>query len=523
MILPIVTRELRLAARRRRTYYERMLVAAVWAAIAGCALAIAVREGFVSQFGRDFFTVLAVGMSIWAIVSGWSGFDTLSGEKRAGTLGFLFLTDLTGTDVVLGKLASVTLPSFYELLAALPLLAVCLLFGGITAAEFFKTGLAVLSLFFFSKCVTILSSTIFRQAGNVGGFIGLAMFFYFFIWLTGEIVGDVWRVSPLPFLIINPVFPIYCVLDGNPGVPAYWISLTLVYLQAWLLLKLACRRLPHSWQDRHPRPSLWKRCVNRLRPRRPANRLLARERLDLNAFFWLAGRKQPSSTGIWICFSLITGGTALVAFLARRNFHDFCGPLSVFMIMVLHFALKMGILGEGSRLLEFRQSGLLEAVLCGTPFSERDILRGLSLHLRRLYTGPVIGTLVVSVILAVLAHFTFRKDDQERNSLMHFAIGSGLVFPTDMVTLALAGMRSALSRKKLGSAVPLLLLWISLGQLFLLIILANAEGRPRHPGRWMGFLLIWLAQDLVICWLLARELRIRFRRWVVPNSPQTRS
>ncbi len=93
----------------RRGGGER-IAGAWWSRLSGRPLAV--RGAFEAQIGKAFFGVLAIGMSIWAIVSGWAGYDTLSSEKREGTLGFLFLTNLTGTDVVLGKLVSIALPAF---------------------------------------------------------------------------------------------------------------------------------------------------------------------------------------------------------------------------------------------------------------------------------------------------------------------------------------------------------------------------------------------------------------------------
>jgi len=57
--------------------------------------------------------------------------DCLSEEKREGTLGLLFLTDLKGYDVVLGKLAGTSLNALYSLLAVVPLLAVPLLLAAV--------------------------------------------------------------------------------------------------------------------------------------------------------------------------------------------------------------------------------------------------------------------------------------------------------------------------------------------------------------------------------------------------------
>jgi len=65
--------------------------------------------------------------------------DCLSEEKREGTLGFLFLTDLRGYDVVFGKLVATSLRGFYAMLAALPVMGVTLVLGGITGEQFWKT------------------------------------------------------------------------------------------------------------------------------------------------------------------------------------------------------------------------------------------------------------------------------------------------------------------------------------------------------------------------------------------------
>jgi ABC-type transport system involved in multi-copper enzyme maturation permease subunit len=71
--------------------------------------------------------------------------DALSEEKREGTLGLLFLTDLRGHDVVFGKLAANAMNLFYGLLAVAPLLAIPLLLGGITGSQYARTVLVLLN------------------------------------------------------------------------------------------------------------------------------------------------------------------------------------------------------------------------------------------------------------------------------------------------------------------------------------------------------------------------------------------
>src|SRR4051812_12692098 len=130
VLLPIVDRELRVAARRASTYWMRC-VAAMLVLIVFLVL-LANGRGSMAQMGKHLLNamgVLALGFSMLAGVFLTS--DCLSEEKREGTLGLLFLTDLKGYDVVLGKLAANSLHAFFGLLAIFPVLGLSLLLGGV--------------------------------------------------------------------------------------------------------------------------------------------------------------------------------------------------------------------------------------------------------------------------------------------------------------------------------------------------------------------------------------------------------
>ena len=101
-------------------------------------------------------------MVLYCLLSGvWFTADCLSEEKREGTLGLLFLTDLKGYDVVFGKLVATSLNGFYAVLAVVPILALPLLLGGVTGGEFGRMALVVVNTLFFSlalgMCVSALS------------------------------------------------------------------------------------------------------------------------------------------------------------------------------------------------------------------------------------------------------------------------------------------------------------------------------------------------------------------------------
>ena len=126
--LPIADRELRVAARKRSTFWLRVAAAITGLLIgSGCLLLSRVYGASPARMGSILFHTLT-----WlCLVAGLSAglfftSDCLSEEKREGTLGLLFLTDLRGYDVVLGKLLATSLRGFYALLALLPILAITL-------------------------------------------------------------------------------------------------------------------------------------------------------------------------------------------------------------------------------------------------------------------------------------------------------------------------------------------------------------------------------------------------------------
>src|SRR5689334_8844113 len=123
--LPVVERELRVASRRRYTYWTRFFAALgtltlctwIWGWLTdGQPAADRGQSLFRTIAGLAFVYSLFVGIATTA--------DCLSEEKRDGTLGLLFLTDLTGFDVVLGKLAATSLNAFYRLVSVFPILAI---------------------------------------------------------------------------------------------------------------------------------------------------------------------------------------------------------------------------------------------------------------------------------------------------------------------------------------------------------------------------------------------------------------
>lgn len=161
--LPIVDRELREGSRRRATYWLRVRVAFQALLIGVVAYFINLLNPQVKLGAVLFWGLAGVSMVFCLLAGRRSTADCLSQEKREGTLGLLFLTDLKGYDVVLGKLVATSISGFYALLAIFPVLAIPLLAGGMTNGEFWRMVLVLLNTFFLSLAIGMFASAVSRE------------------------------------------------------------------------------------------------------------------------------------------------------------------------------------------------------------------------------------------------------------------------------------------------------------------------------------------------------------------------
>ena len=93
-LLPIVARELRIASRRLSTYWVRT-GAALMVIVVGTWFFLMMQRQAPREIAMVLFGVLTGSSVLYCLLSGVrSTADCLSEEKREGTLGLLFLTDL---------------------------------------------------------------------------------------------------------------------------------------------------------------------------------------------------------------------------------------------------------------------------------------------------------------------------------------------------------------------------------------------------------------------------------------------
>src|SRR6185295_7206006 len=177
---PIVERELRVATRRRATYWSRVVAAIIGIAVTVWMIGTLGTLVTPAMMGARLFNTLASLAFFCCLFPGVVlTADCLSEEKREGTLGLLFLTDLTGANVVFGKLMVTSLSAFYGVLAVFPMMAVPFFMGGITPGEFWRMVAVLMNTLFFSLAAGMLLSALCRRAqrsmlGTAGLIAGMA-------------------------------------------------------------------------------------------------------------------------------------------------------------------------------------------------------------------------------------------------------------------------------------------------------------------------------------------------------------
>jgi ABC-type transport system involved in multi-copper enzyme maturation permease subunit len=403
--LPIVERELRVAARQRSTYWLRTVAALIALVIGSACLLLFGISGFAGPFGPGsmvfgaimwLFVCLALGAGLFFTS------DSLSEEKREGTLGFLFLTDLRGYDVVAGKLLATSLRGFFPLLAFFPIVALTLLMGGVTGTEFWKASLALLNALFFSLATGLFVSAISRDSQRaLVATLFLMLFFVFAGPLADATIAHIAGRGFQPlFSFSSPGYVFQAA--GGWGRTFFWQGLLTTQATAWVLFAFACLLIPHTWQQKAGKTAVATRTwVYDWRYGKTARRTRLRNKLlPINPVLWLATRERWQLSGLWVLALLAVGVVAWLAIeIPTQGWMMLSFPVGFFMLL-----LYLGAASQSSRFfVEARRSGLIELMLA-TPLSERKIVLGQWRALLRTFAIPVCVVLVLQLITSGLSH-----------------------------------------------------------------------------------------------------------------------
>jgi len=526
--LPIVDRELREGSRRRGTYWLRVRVAFQALLIGLAAYFINLLQPQV-KLGTVLFWGLAGVSMIFCLLAGRrSTADCLSYEKREGTLGLLFLTDLKGYDVVLGKLVATSISGFYALVAIFPVLAIPLLAGGMTNGEFWRMVLVLVNTFFLSLAIGMFASAVSREYRAA-----MAMNFFLALLVMAmpaacEAGCEMRLHRHVPWLFYScPVFSFLgCSAGSHPGAAQdFWGSLAVSHGLAWMLTLLACWIVPRTWGDKPaPAPSRrwrWRDLGRRINYGSDAKCAAFRQRaLDVNAYFWLAGRARLKPAHVWLFL-----GLAAAWWVQGRLKNGASLEEGVFIAtgVIINATLKFWIAMEaGQRLGEDRRSGAFEWLLA-TPLTVGDFLRGQILALRRQFLKPllVVTALEVALVLAFKRRSFFTTGD-----ILTCIAGICMLW-ADVVALTWVAMAAALICKNQTQATShtvvriLILPWVAyatimscLGLLYLADLIRWQPGGQFGLGLWFG---LGLATDLLFGLRAWHTLRKNFRRLAVQS------
>jgi ABC-type transport system involved in multi-copper enzyme maturation permease subunit len=524
-LLPIVERELRVAARRRATYWSRVGSALVALGICTYIYLVAERHLSRQQLGMQLFSVLAWLSFLHCLTAGprLTAFS-VSDEKREGTLGLLFLTDLKGYDVVLGKLAASSVSSVYGLLAVFPVMAVTLLLGGVTARQFWSVALVLVNTLFLSLSTGMLFSTLARLGRRAAG---LTFLFLFLLSAFPPLFAVLWAQSHQQRPILTMMYPSpgyalgVAVLQMFNPVPAkgFWHSVGIAHALAWGCLALASWIAPRVWQDRPStrRGLRWRERWQQWGYGNALQRTTFRRRLlAINAFFWLAARDRLKPAYVWGVLGL-AGAVWLWGFLYQRETWQDIG-MNLVTAVVLHGILKFWLGSVAvQRLAEDRRNAALELLL-STPLTTLEIFRGQLRALWRQFGGPI-GVVLVADLLLCYGSLRDAYENVLFTKLLYGAIM--IMLMADAVTIGWLGMWVAVTSRHPSQAAGqtvarvLVLPWgafLLLVTFYHLFDLQQRFGLDFEERAWLAlWFVLGIANDVLLVLWSVRRLQTDFR------------
>ncbi len=467
--LPIVQRELRAASRRKTTFRVRwwsaLLLMGVTLVLTGLA-AMSRRGSGVGGPIFNFVTWYIFGLCLLAgpVLTA----DALSVEKRDGTLGLLFLTNLKGYDVVLGKFIARSLNAFYGVLALVPILALPVLLGGVTGSELWRMSLALVNALFFSLALGLCVSAIRRDAARaMGDTLGLIVLLVAVVPAVVSLAAGAQRCTWVAVSRwITPYTPFYNATGYfvSSRTSEFWGSLLGSHVAGWALLVLASIALPWTWKV----PGVSNRGIQlwnwyRRGTKAGSGTAARAELLSRNPVLWLSSGEMGIPWGAW---TVVAAWGCLVAVLIWMEptvvhsafFGQYIATAFGLLLKVLFAFRVCRFFTEG------RRTGALDLLLC-TPLTDREIVRGHLLALWHAFRWPVVAFITflfapaVTEVIAAVSKGTSAGTLPDAYQLFTKVVYSARMI-ADFAALCWFGMGLALTMKKPAYATALTILFV---------------------------------------------------------------
>lgn len=504
-VFPVVERELREASRRRGTYLVRFLSATVAIIIAGWILLFNRDNGQISSLSRGIFGSLSIFAFIYCLFAGVRNTaDCISEEKREGTLGLLFLTDLKSFEILFGKLAATSLNSLYGLVALFPVLALPLLLGGTTFEVYGVMLLVLLNTLFLSLVVGICVSTFVH-----GERAAMALTIGLMAYICGGWTGTGWllfekmlgwhtffqtETAESVFGWVSPVYGIAKLFDSlnSSGISdKVWSSLCATNILSWCFVLVAQRKLPTVWQDKADtvRKLRWRERLRLWSHGDSNQRAEYRLRLlDASPTFWLGSRNRLKPAYVWAVLGVgavfwLWGSVTVDGWFDEGNY--FITGLILAILFKYWVALE-----AAHRFNHDRQSGALELLL-STPLEVPEIIHGQLQALKRQFFWPVVITLVM--------HFVFILSEGS-SSLVSWWLTSMALLVADLLAICYLGMwlglKGRYANRAFGLTIALILFlpWlVIIGFLTCVSVFGNSGFSGSGDNMFLG---VWLMTGL---------------------------
>jgi len=447
MIFPIVEREIRTATRRRRTHWSRVIVAVIACGTAAWLLLDTGMRLPPTLVGVTLFRALAqLGFYACLLPGVLLTADSISQEKRDGTLGLLFLTDLKGSDIVFGKLVATSAHAFYGLLAILPVMAIPLMAGGVTPGEVARMVWVLINTLFFSLAAGMLVSAFSRWEKRAMIATAIVIFMGTF---GVEIPGP-----PFSFLSLRVGLhgAFAAPFAANPAL--FYGSSIWIFIVSWIFLGWACWLVPRRVEEKIEPPiasdeatHLWPKAEEITGE---VSQSIGMEKLgEGNPVEWLANR--DGQTSVWMWLAIILSG------LAWMMTHPFLNPgkgspeFAVAAGLLFHAFLKFWLAYDAaSRFTTDRQCGALEMLL-STPLTVGDMLGGQFRSMLKRFLKPLLCVLALDLAL-FMTGFGGSGATPSAGALLMIQFVVAATFLIDVVAVAAFGMWQGLKTRRSGRA-----------------------------------------------------------------------
>jgi ABC-type transport system involved in cytochrome c biogenesis permease component len=497
-LLPIVQRELLVAARQRMTYLSRTLSAGILLPV--FALLQNLHAGGGPFAGPHILSILSTIVFVECMLAGIRyTSDSISEERREGTLGLLFLTDLNGADIVLGKVFARGLRAFFSLLAAFPILALTVLIGGVTGSQVAAVCLTLLLCIVFSLSAGVfISSRGYRERNVLVGTLLLLLLISFVPVALNSIAVRVFGFYGFIDTILL-LSPYHAFSEAGRG-----FSRTLPSSLWTLLFSSVAFLIYAAWRIRRTfgeteRPPKRERTGDTSRP-------LPHRIFSGNPLAWLARRGRIRSSRA-VAFAALSFAFGLFCWMAVGEHWNWAMPLVFLGSYAMHAIYKFLLTAETCRQLnEDRRSGSLELLLA-TPASTQEIVRTQLFATWRAWFPAMLGLAVMNWLW--LSHRTFDSDEAIAVLLpvsLILLVADTIVLPYRSLVRALYGERYTMTVFKTFVR--------TIGPPFALIafMLAMSIGSNNTEGVVARCFTLWGAFCVVYSFVLVREARWRLNK-----------